>query len=673
MVPGASEESYDWRILLTSFLDGKAPPEILDALKVKEVGERGETIRLGPFASTTEAKIILNLLTEMFSSRQAFQNALPYSLEVFQTDDPKKSKRDTEAGDQKEHKFTSAESKLDIPAPPSTVTEFLRIMKNLIPEESWKEFSLDKFLNENGSLVDGKFISETTSKGTVGAIWLKMLDGIVAHFVNVSSERICQAYTEAGKALSAPTEELKKEIVKHDVLASALQECFYLARQFENGEFKRACVHVDILRIYQLLYPPKFSLKEEGGKISIEVSKGHLLSYIAQLARSNILFKIPSKNEKGRGDEKGENRVATPIYVGGRKKVQDKPLIIYLLIDKSSSLAKVFKDLQAQLEYFCSYIGGYVNPQKVSFRIAFFNDAMEPTKEFACKDQKEIREHIAQQTAEGATRLLDSFNEILLEIDDQKLTTTHEVSFVLFTDGKDALKYHHIPPENFKHYYQEEDPWTGTFSYLDDSIPPWIQATFKKMKNLPPKLFILPLGDQVNLKLLENLSSAVEGRCIPLKGVEDFKLIFKHAKLIQFQQELLKIVRGKTECQLSVSLSDDPSVLTQVQIPYAPGTRVEVVINDTPVTVNWHVDTLLLTADADAKQVMNRPGPGNGKGYTASDSVPTPDPGLALSAQALQARGASIAAAPPLQGGAKELALGSQPAASSPASGPPRP
>lgn len=548
----SSVEDIDWKVVINGLLEAIPNLNTLTThdLKIEETDT--EIIIKGISTEHYEAERINFLLKWMLSSTEAFRSASPY---IF-------TRKSTNVIKQKEAKAQDSDEMKNLdetPSPPQSKQEYLQILKYFFNDSSRRKTGLDLIFNENSLLADGKLISAETDVESLASVWASALDYLVLHFADLARETICHSYLGQG-FLPEP-----KRGLKHNALSSVIQECFYVTTitNKASGDFIKATVHFDGLRLFQVLFPPHLSLEKDKDQPSaqIHINKGHLLSYMPQLAQSNVLFHVA-------GEEK--ERFASPIYIGGRIRPDEKPTFLLLMIDCSGSLKSVFDKLKEQIAFFINNIGTHVDPKKTKVSLVFFNSQTHPAATYSLELQSNIVEYIKGTFADGGTRLFETIDEAFDRVYSENLAATHNVVPILFTDGNDTA---------------------GKSEYKNDKLPPILQKRFAKIKKIEetdrvqrPKFFILYLGDEVNEKLLLNMAKELEGACLHLKDVDDFKEIFKYAKQIKFEREMLKIAYGQSGSLKSLTVpvfrSDTPQAIVGVRIPLAKGVPVEVKVNN---------------------------------------------------------------------------------------------
>lgn len=549
----------DWNAILTLLLS----PEITESDYTLNITDEEILIQ----AKTAKLQQLQEKLKIVMASTKNFLEQLPYQL--------------TQA-------LPVSNKIITMDPPEDTVKAGTKIFTQLFSEDTIDDLALSipaLFREKKGASAEkGILYSCPVASKEVVETRKKMLEALLTCFNGVSAERLKEVLTQDDEYLPEFKDNLHQANEKS--LQGLVQRCFGIIET--AGKIQ---VFFNYGLLYRMLFPPTTEIISDPNDESmstLHINKEHFNNYLLQVTQGGCLLRVY------RDTDTANSMQANPLFIG-QQHLLDMPKRYVFIIDKSGSVGDVFKNMKQQILAFTEKLRNL--DQHAEVRMVFFSTENQSERTFQLSEETAIKTFVGSQQAYGYTPL---FNTTMNELTKLLKRKSENTTVVLFTDGMNttdcgATTYSH---ENNKHI---------------QSIKDKLKA-FNQKSLTTPKFFTLGLGYHYDFDMLSNLASATNSPFIHLKNVDDFAIIEEHARLMSFQQKIMKLIvnTGTEETHIAASFHLDGNVqASHLWIPFGRDEGLTINCNgststakvDNPATVpvmsaNIHLQVLASRAHA---------------------------------------------------------------------------
>jgi len=453
--------------------------------------------------------------------------------------------------------------------PENNIESVKKVFENIFGQAfSDAGFDPNLFFGEGAKIKDGVLFSKPAKSIGIEKTWRSLFDWLSLYFKDVELDALRAAWTGI-KSLPAPSEE-SFETLKSNYIHGLVQQCFGIQKID-----KTTIGYFNFQRLYQFIFAPVLVVMHKDNAYFIEIDKSHFLTYVEQLKEDGVLLRIfrPTRDHQP---------VIQPMFIGLKETVELPPLYI-LVIDRSYSIKHHFDGLKKHIQSFIDKLRQLKPDAKL--RITFFDDSIDPAKEFNIQDSYAISTFLANISTGWSTNLFGALHQETQYANSQ--ASTHAVALMLFTDGVDNVN-DDIKKQSFRE-----------------------SLTTEAEKSKAPKFYAYGYGSY-DQETLSSLAITLQGSFVHLQSFEQLDSAFNLASRKKESRILvnLKLLLNSEESQsYRVPLYADGSIQSPaIFIPFAEssmkleiqGKSIVVTIPDnTAIPAATNLDTIgLLVAKA---------------------------------------------------------------------------
>jgi hypothetical protein len=447
---------------------------------------------------------IIEIINDTLATPGHFQEHLPYKIQYGSSALPKAAVA------------SEPIPALNIPSFDGTVSGARKFLLCLFGEDFFTNFGnvFEIFNDKEARVENGVLYSKATTRKNVFEAWKRMNDECVSYFNGVSIETIRKALGLPDQPLPEPASDLSEGGTLHRGIAAGLiQQCFG-AIEFKDSAgttVTEARVYFNVKRFLEYVLPPQCTAQvevPETDEVKLYYSREHLVSYMLQLSRDGVLFRVFK-------DEADAKLFARPVFLG-REETIAQPHFYHLLVDRSGSMDEYNEELNGYLNAFVTNLREIDPSAKV--RIAFI-DSQErvPAAEFLVTESKQITDFLKVRGGGGDTPLCATLHRELYYLLSNHITRDYNTVTVLFTDGRDDNRKGNI------------------------HLVPQALERFRASKTTLPKMFTLGFG-KCDHQFLASLADTMMTPYIHLSHLNDFQQIYEYLSLMNAARRMYNLV-----------------------------------------------------------------------------------------------------------------------------------